>query len=1059
MGQEGCNSIGSVMPVFAGGGGGGGVAELNYVTPVRAASVANIASLSTLLIIDGVNLNDGDRVLVKDQSTPTQNGIYEARAGAWNRAPDFDETSEVIASTVVAVEEGTANADTAWLLATNNPIIVDTTALTFVPFGTTTPLADTAPVDVDTAAAVLGVSSRAARQDHKHDIATAVPGAIEVGDAAVEGVALSLARSDHQHALAAPDQVTTADATAGVIGNSPTPARQDHRHNVPTAAPNYQSVGVVPNAGTDSTLARSDHRHGIAVGAAVEITDSTNSSGNSTVFIHSNHQHAHGNRGGGTLHPSAWAGANGFLPKCEPNGALAPTINDDSSQGFSIGSLWYETGSGAVYICTDATLGAAVWTEINNSAVLGGSAPQDVDTSAASAGISALASRQDHKHDVATAAATGLDASSTSKEGTALSLARSDHTHEISEAGSIVDGGVGNAQQVGTALGFARKDHGHGFTATIAGSLSTINAGDAAAEGVLATFPRGDHQHAVATGAATTVDADTANAEGVSTDLARADHTHDIPTGSPADLVAGGIAVDGVSASLIRTDHVHAAPVAAAVEITDATNGAGSSGDFVHSDHTHAHGNRGGGTLHAVATGATAGFMSATDKTNLDNHIASTSNPHVVTITQAYDDGGGVITLNGTDGGLRLQGSALATGRRAYFETLRLAVDIFTVDYDTTTGRSYARAEGAGGLDFEYASGSSILRLVQDQLEMLPNNVTVTSAALHVILLDSTVTLNFVNADFGSFIDFGPTIAFDQAADATEMLKVFYAHALVQNVDGEANDFSSVRHVVSALTYRAVNAAVGFTDLTDFYAGSTVEATGTGALNGPDNTWIQFHATGTIGAAASVSGDRVAFFADDISVTGAFDGGNIGLQIPELTQGSGSALVAGIQCSITSGTNKYFIYHTGTAQSAFGGAMSVTGELSIGGAGAAYLRHNANPTQNYLLFETSIDRVTLHVGTLATFRSTQNDVYVNPNSSSNVRLHVMGAGPAVFEAGDYGYSAVGFFGAGPAARVSAYTVTNPVTRKSFDTTTVTLQQLAEVVGTIIADHKTYGLFQ
>jgi len=54
---------------------------------------------------------------------------------------------------------------------------------------------------------------------------------------------------------------------------------------------------------------------------------------------------------------------------------------------------------------------------------------------------------------------------------------------------------------------------------------------------------------------------------------------------------------------------------------------------------------------------------------------------------------------------------------------------------------------------------------------------------------------------------------------------------------------------------------------------------------------------------------------------------------------------------------------------------------------------------------------------------------------------------------------VGFFNVTPAARPSAYTVTNPVSNRSFDTTTVTTQQLAQVVGTMIADFKLYGLFQ
>jgi len=57
----------------------------------------------------------------------------------------------------------------------------------------------TAPVDVTKAAAAVGSSAEAARQDHKHDITTAAPGTIGESDTPTEGTATSLSRSDHVH--------------------------------------------------------------------------------------------------------------------------------------------------------------------------------------------------------------------------------------------------------------------------------------------------------------------------------------------------------------------------------------------------------------------------------------------------------------------------------------------------------------------------------------------------------------------------------------------------------------------------------------------------------------------------------------------------------------------------------------------------------------------------------------------------------------------------------------------------------------------------------------------
>jgi hypothetical protein len=95
----------------------------------RVATTANI-SLSGEQTIDGV-LTSADRVLVKDQSTGSQNGIYVSASGAWARAADFNESSEVDGGLLVPVSEGTANGNSVWQLTTNDPITIDTTVLAF----------------------------------------------------------------------------------------------------------------------------------------------------------------------------------------------------------------------------------------------------------------------------------------------------------------------------------------------------------------------------------------------------------------------------------------------------------------------------------------------------------------------------------------------------------------------------------------------------------------------------------------------------------------------------------------------------------------------------------------------------------------------------------------------------------------------------------------------------------------------------------------------------------------------------------------------------------------
>ena len=106
---------------------------LDVKQSVRAATTANI-TLSGTQTVDGVALTAGDRVLVKDQTSGSQNGIYVVAAGAWARATDADTSTEVTPGMFTFVEEGTSNADSGWVLSTNSTITLGTTSLAFAQF-------------------------------------------------------------------------------------------------------------------------------------------------------------------------------------------------------------------------------------------------------------------------------------------------------------------------------------------------------------------------------------------------------------------------------------------------------------------------------------------------------------------------------------------------------------------------------------------------------------------------------------------------------------------------------------------------------------------------------------------------------------------------------------------------------------------------------------------------------------------------------------------------------------------------------------------------------------
>lgn len=104
-------------------------AGLDPKPSVRAASTANL-TLSGTQTVDGVALVAGDRVLVKDQTTQSENGIYVVAAGAWTRSTDTDTWPELV-SAYTFVEQGTVNADNGWVCTVDQGGTLGTTAVTW----------------------------------------------------------------------------------------------------------------------------------------------------------------------------------------------------------------------------------------------------------------------------------------------------------------------------------------------------------------------------------------------------------------------------------------------------------------------------------------------------------------------------------------------------------------------------------------------------------------------------------------------------------------------------------------------------------------------------------------------------------------------------------------------------------------------------------------------------------------------------------------------------------------------------------------------------------------
>jgi hypothetical protein len=533
----------------------------------RVATTGSII-LSGTQSVDGISVVSGDRVLCKDQATAADRGIYVCAVGDWSRAADFSTSAQANNGLLVEIRAGTANGNTLWSLTTQPVINLGVTSLTFAREG----LDSTAPSNVTKTTAAAGTSSYLARIDHKHDVTTATASTLSVGGSNAEGTATSLARSDHVHALPAfgstsgtfcqgNDSRLSDDRTASGLRTATTvvvisAATAPSSGQVLTASSSTLADWATPLAltslapadvtkapadmGIGTTAARTDHKHDVTTAAPSTLAaGGSNTEGTATSLARSDHVHA----------LPAYGTGSGTI--CQGNDSR---LSDDRTASglrtattvVAISAATAPT-SGQALVTTSSTL--ATWQTV---AVLASAAPVNVTKAPADVGTGTAAARDDHKHDVTTAAPSTLAAGGSNTEGTATSLARSDHVHALPAYGTtsgtfcqgddsrLSDDRIASGLRTATtvvAISAATAPTSGQALVTTSSTLATwqtipfitsnapVNVTKAAAAvGVGTTAARDDHKHDITTAAAVSIS--TSNAEGTATSLARSDHVH-----------------------------------------------------------------------------------------------------------------------------------------------------------------------------------------------------------------------------------------------------------------------------------------------------------------------------------------------------------------------------------------------------------------------------------------------------------------------------------------------------------------------------------------------------
>lgn len=292
-----------------------------FKEPVRVATTAD-GALATAYengdTVDGVVLATGDRILLKDQSTGSENGIYTVEAsGAPTRADDMAAASSA-ANAFCFVEEGTANADLSFQCTDNvGSDVVGTDALTFTQFGAGGTGENNTASNVG--ASGIGLFHQKTGVDLEIRKAFGLAGITVSLNSNVVEFALDINGLTEESAIASGDFLAFYDTTAGAV-------RKVDVDDLPGGTI-VDSTAVVKGSADATKLVRIE-ADGLTTATTRVIT---------------------------------MPDADVTLHKDNLAASAAPGVSDDNTAGYSVGSKWIDTTGDKAYRCVDASTGAAVW--------------------------------------------------------------------------------------------------------------------------------------------------------------------------------------------------------------------------------------------------------------------------------------------------------------------------------------------------------------------------------------------------------------------------------------------------------------------------------------------------------------------------------------------------------------------------------------------------------------------------------------------------------------------------------------------------------------------------
>lgn len=356
---------------------------LNHKRAVVAASVGSNITLSGTYTLDGFSLSVGDRVLAKDQTTASENGIYIAAAGAWTRATDMDSSAKILAGLQVGVLNGTVNGGTYWRMTTTGTPTLGVTSLAFTAITRTVTagnglaggglLVNDVTLTLGTPSSITPTSTNSVSgTTHTHaidsfdntvkaltDLATTYPSDQVVGGQT--DTTFPLGRANTLLTINSGSNTHVTQFATPYAGGSAIPdiyVRQSHSSWGGGGWTSFVKLWHDGNDGAGSGL-DADLLDGLSSAAFTQVAS------HSALSVYGRNVNSSGSAAdiaAGVTTGPFWSNGVGLGFRKDTYGAVvAPGVGNDSSQSYATGSMWNDTAASRTSFAISVGVGAAVW--------------------------------------------------------------------------------------------------------------------------------------------------------------------------------------------------------------------------------------------------------------------------------------------------------------------------------------------------------------------------------------------------------------------------------------------------------------------------------------------------------------------------------------------------------------------------------------------------------------------------------------------------------------------------------------------------------------------------